>query len=178
MAAARHRLKFNCTACQTLCQHVGAAVSLVLENKMALGLAAPPEERVPMETLSQQELVELALGERQERARTEKFRLRSAEPEVPWTDYTISSAASGKTYRVALRGEERGDSFCSCPDFRTNTLGTCKHILYCSDRVRRAIPGRGAAEALSQPRGVRTRALRRGSHAPPATAPTADRGPG
>ncbi len=41
MAEARNRLRFNCTACQTLCEHVGAAVSLVLEEKTALGLAAP-----------------------------------------------------------------------------------------------------------------------------------------
>ena len=52
----------------------------------------------------------------------------------------VASALSGKTYRVALRGEERGDSYCSCPDFRTNTLGTCKHILHLLDRVRRRFP--------------------------------------
>ena len=25
--------------------------------------------------------------------------------------------------------------FCSCPDFRKNTLGTCKHIIYALDKV-------------------------------------------
>ena len=140
MAAARNRLRFNCTACQTLCEHVGAAVSLVLEEKTALGLAAPPDERRPMETLSEQELLDQALADRQERARTEKFRLHSSDPRQPWADYTITSATSGKSYRVALRGEERGDSYCSCPDFRTNTLGTCKHILHVLHRVRRRFP--------------------------------------
>ncbi len=140
MAEARSRLRFNCTACETLCEHVGAAVSLVLEEKTALGLAAVPDEQRPMETLSEQELVEQALCDRQERARTEKFRLRSSAPDQPWTDYTITSALSGKTYRVALRGEERGQSYCSCPDFRTNTLGTCKHILHVLRRVQRRFP--------------------------------------
>ncbi len=140
MAEARNRLRFNCTACQTICEHIGAAVSLVLEEKTALGLAAAPDERRPLETLSEQELLEQALRDRQERARTEKFRLRSSDPQQPWTDYTITSALSGKTYRVALRGEERGDSFCSCPDFRTNTLGTCKHILHVLHRVQRRFP--------------------------------------
>ena len=41
---------------------------------------------------------------------------------------------------MALRGEERGQSYCSCPDFRTNTLGTCKHVLHLLDRVRRRFP--------------------------------------
>ena len=140
MAAARNRLKFNCTACETICQHVGAAVSLVLEEKTALGLAAPPDENRPLELLSESELVEHALGERQERARCEKFRVSSSDAAKPWADYTVASALSGKTYRVALRGEERGQSYCSCPDFRTNTLGTCKHILHLLDRVRRRFP--------------------------------------
>ena len=140
MAEAKNRLRFNCTACEMLCEHVGAAVSLVLEEKTALGLAALPDERRPLETLDEQELVDQALQDRRERARTEKFRLRSSDPQQPWTDYTITSALSGKTYRVALRGEERGDSYCSCPDFRTNTLGTCKHILCVVDRVRQRFP--------------------------------------
>jgi len=140
MAEARDQLRFNCTACQTICEHVGAAVSLVLEEKTALGLAAVPDEQQPLETLSEQELMERALAERQDRAKTEKFRLRSSDPRRPWTDYTITSALSGKSYRVALRGEQRGDSYCSCPDFRTNTLGTCKHILHVLHRVRRRFP--------------------------------------
>ena len=140
MAEARNRLHFNCNVCETVCEHVGAAVSLILEEKSALGLAAPPPERVPVESLSEGELVEQALAERAERARTEKFRLRSSDPKRPWTDYTITAALSGKTYRVALRGEDRGESYCSCPDFRTNTLGTCKHVMYALDRIRKRFP--------------------------------------
>jgi len=50
---------------------------------------------------------------------------------------------------VALRGEGRGESYCSCPDFRTNTLGTCKHILYALDRVAKKFP---AAKRRRRPR--------------------------
>jgi superfamily II DNA or RNA helicase len=140
MAESKNRLRLNCTACHTHCEHLGAAVSLILEEKTALGLAAAPGERRPMETLSEQELIVQALREREERARTEKFRIRSSDPTRPWADYEVASALSGKTYRVALRGEDRGQSFCSCPDFRTNTLGTCKHILHVLSRVRRRFP--------------------------------------
>ena len=62
MTEARNRLRFNCTACQTICEHIGAAVSLVLEEKTALGLAAEPDERRPLETLSEPELLEQALA--------------------------------------------------------------------------------------------------------------------
>ena len=140
MADAKDRLHWNCTACQWPCEHAGAAFSLLLEEKTALGLAAPPPERIPVESLSEEELIQRAIAEREERSRTEKFKLQSHDPQKPWADYTVTSAASGKTYRVALRGRERGISYCSCPDFRTNTLGTCKHILCALRRVKTKFP--------------------------------------
>ena len=131
------RLHWSCTACESLCEHVGAAFSLILDEKMMLGLAAAPPERVPVESLSETELVETAIEERRERARAERMAVKSADPEQPWTDYTATSTISGKTYRVAVRGNEAGDSYCSCPDFRTNTLGTCKHILHVLSKLKR-----------------------------------------
>jgi hypothetical protein len=40
-------------------------------------------------------------------------------------------------YRVVIRGGGLGDNFCSCPDFATNTLGTCKHIEFTLAKMRR-----------------------------------------
>ncbi|MCK4343040.1 MAG: DEAD/DEAH box helicase [Phycisphaerae bacterium] len=140
MALARDRLHWNCTACDEVCEHVGAAFSLILEEKMALGLAAPPPERTPVESLGEKELVRQALAERQERARTERMTVRSANSERLWTDYLVTNAASGKTYRVALRGWQPGESYCSCPDFRKNTLGVCKHILNVQRKVKSRFP--------------------------------------
>ena len=57
-------------------------------------------------------------SEGEERARLEKMRLTSVDPEAIWTDYTLTNVASGKSYRVALRGWLPGESYCSCPDFR------------------------------------------------------------
>jgi len=119
---------------------VGAAFALVLEEKMALGLAAPPRERVPVESLSEEALVRRAIEEREERARTGRMTIRSMNPVELWTDYLVTNAAAGKTYRVALRGWDRGESYCSCPDFRKNTLGTCKHILNVTRKVKRRFP--------------------------------------
>jgi len=134
--AKKDRLKLQCSACSEPCVHIGAALSLVLEEKMLLGLSAPPTERTPVESLSEEELVARALDERRERAQTEKMKVSSAGSSQLWTDYIVSSRASGKTYRVALRGWERGESYCSCPDFRINTLGTCKHILSTINKVK------------------------------------------
>ena len=140
MAEARGRLHWHCTACDGACEHVGAAFSLILEEKMALGLAAPPPERTPVESLSEQELVRRAIADRADRARDEKMRVRSTEPDELWTDYLVTNAESGKTYRVALRGWRPGESYCSCPDFRKNTLGICKHVLNVQRKVKARFP--------------------------------------
>lgn len=130
-----HRLDYQCNACTTACDHLGAAFSLILEEKLSLGLAAPPPERIPIESLTDKELVTQAIEERAERARTEKMRSKSFNAKELWTDYAVTNYSSGKTYRVALRAWERGESYCTCPDFRKNALGTCKHILHVIDKV-------------------------------------------
>ena len=137
----RDRLVWKCSACSMPCEHVGAAFSMVLEDKTALGLALPPpDEHTPLERLTEDQLIERMLVERQDRACEEKMTLRPLTPDSLWSDYVLSSSASGKSYRVALRGWERGESYCTCPDFRKNTLGTCKHILFALGKVRKRFP--------------------------------------
>lgn len=138
--AARGRLGWRCDTCDVPCEHAGAAFSLILEEKLTLGLAGTPPEREPAQPLSEAALVAQAIGEREERARTEKMRLTSLDPRQIWTDYTVTNAASGKSYRVALRGWLPGESYCACPDFRKNTLGTCKHILHALQKLRGRFP--------------------------------------
>ena len=125
----RDRLQIGCNRTGDIALlHEGATLALILEEKTTLGLAAAPIEDMPWELLSEEALDSRALAEREKRAAEEKMTLRSADSTTPWTDYVVTSAATGKTYRVALRGTERGQSYCSCPDFRKNALGTCKHV--------------------------------------------------
>lgn len=137
---ARKRLRWQCSTSNTACAEVGAAFSVILEDKMSLGLSQMPSEELPLECLNEEQLVRRAIRERKARALSEKMTLQSLDASKPWTEYTITSAESGKTYRLALRGEQRGQSFCSCPDFRTNTLGTCKHIMHALEKVKRRFP--------------------------------------
>ncbi len=133
----RLRLRIECSVCTQPCEHAGTALSLILEEKTLLGLAEPPPDRISVGRLDDEALVRRALAERQERARAERMTVRSADPRRPWTDYRVTNTTSGRSYKVALRGRERGESFCSCPDFRKNTLGTCKHVLHVLDKVKR-----------------------------------------
>jgi SNF2 family DNA or RNA helicase len=65
---------------------------------------------------------------RRRRAAEEQFRIQNLGRNRVFSDYQISNPASGGQYRVSIRGFDVGDNTCECPDFRTNTLGTCKHI--------------------------------------------------
>jgi hypothetical protein len=132
----RQRFNLSCSQCNGACVHQGAALALILEEKLALGLSAPPPEPTPMESLSEEALIARAVAERRQRAVEERMRLTAMTPGQLWSDYVITNRISGKSYRLALRGWEPGESYCSCPDFRKNTLGTCKHILYALARGR------------------------------------------
>ncbi len=48
--------------------------------------------------------------------------------EEVYSDYNVHSAKSNKIYKVAIRSEDNKLNYCSCFDFKTNQLGTCKHI--------------------------------------------------
>lgn len=42
--------------------------------------------------------------------------------------YTVSNHSTRNEYRVVFRGEESPWNYCSCMDFKTSRLGTCKHL--------------------------------------------------
>src|SRR4029077_3806266 len=65
---------------------------------------------------------------RRQRAKEGKFRIQNLGRNRVFRDYQVSNPVSGGQYRVSIRGFEVGDNSCTCPDFRTNTLGTCKHV--------------------------------------------------
>src|SRR5229473_3126501 len=45
-----------------------------------------------------------------------------------FSEFRVTNPTRGSVYRVAIRAAAPGRNFCSCPDFKTNSLGTCKHI--------------------------------------------------
>jgi len=81
--------------------------------------------------------------ERRERARVERFAIRSERA----GEFRVASP-SGYFYNVILRSLKDRANSCDCPDFIANHLGTCKHIEAILLKVRRARwrPSRGHAE--------------------------------
>ena len=84
---------------------------------------------------------------RRQFAQEQKFRVSNIGAEPVFSEFHVTNPQTAKTYRVAIRGERLGDNYCSCPDFATNTLGTCKHVEFTLAKLRRQ---RGAKAALAQ----------------------------
>lgn len=62
------------------------------------------------------------------RAATEPMKVTNLEPEIVYfSDFTVHSSAT-QSYRIEIRSLSERVNSCSCADYDTNGLGTCKHI--------------------------------------------------
>ncbi len=62
-----------------------------------------------------------------------------------FSEFRVTNPTSGSVYRVAMRSAAPGRNFCSCFDFKTNSLGTCKHIEF---TLKTLLARRGAKRAF------------------------------
>lgn len=89
-------------------------------------------------------LEEWQIALRRQYGQEQIFDLRNTGSQKVFSDFQVTNPTTNGTYRVAIRGEQLGENFCSCPDFMTNTLGTCKHIEFTLQTLRQT-PGGEAA---------------------------------
>jgi superfamily II DNA or RNA helicase len=84
---------------------------------------------------------------RRQFGREQHFGLENLGSEPVFSEFRVHNPASGSRWRVAIRGLALGSNFCSCPDFATNDLGTCKHIEF---TLAKLASRRGGKAALAQ----------------------------
>jgi hypothetical protein len=104
------------------CEHV-AALALLLagsavhasDDKVTRGV------REPVSTLEMERRV------RVQRGSTELFEVEPHPAARVYGKYDVGSPSS-RRYEVEIRAVDAHQNGCSCPDFETNGLGTCKHI--------------------------------------------------
>ncbi len=113
---------------------------------------------------------------RRQFGREQHFELQNLGSEPVFSEFALHNPASRTHYRVAIRGAALGQNFCSCPDFATNDLGTCKHIEFTLARLESRRGGKAALRRGFQPgyseiwldyAGARRVRLRAGSACPP-----------
>lgn len=82
---------------------------------------------------------------RKQFAGEQPFRVENIGEHPIFSDYRVTNPARGSVHRVAIRSAEPGRNYCSCADFRTNHLGTCKHIEF---TLAKLLTRRGAKRAF------------------------------
>jgi superfamily II DNA or RNA helicase len=82
---------------------------------------------------------------RRQFGREQTYRLKNLSDEPIFSEFEVTNPQTRMAYRVHIRGIQPGENYCSCPDFATNTLGTCKHIEFTMAVLERK---RGSGAAL------------------------------
>ncbi len=91
--------------------------------------------------------VEWQRGLRRQFGREQAFGLENLTGEPFFSEFRVSNPVSRSSYRVVIRGLGPSGNFCSCPDYSTSELGTCKHIEFTLGRLQKM---RGAKAALAR----------------------------
>lgn len=84
-------------------------------------------------------------GLRRQFGRELALELQNIGTEPFFSEFSVRNPESKSSYRVAIRGLAAGENFCSCPDYASNELGTCKHIEFTLARLQSR---RGATAAF------------------------------
>ncbi|MGB0714155.1 MAG: SNF2-related protein, partial [Gammaproteobacteria bacterium] len=95
-----------------------------------------------------------AIEERIQRGRTEVMvtPLDGTEGLGVWKAKSITSSSHySRSYRVNVRSLQRVGNHCTCPDFATNQLGTCKHIEAVLHRLGKLSKAKRAALRVTRP---------------------------
>jgi SNF2-related domain/Helicase conserved C-terminal domain len=84
-------------------------------------------------------------GLRRQFGREQAFGLENLTSEPYFSEFRVNNPVSKSSYRVAVRGLGPGGNFCSCPDYSTSELGTCKHLEF---TIAKLLKKRGAKSAF------------------------------
>jgi len=117
----------NCPYPADGCKHI-VAMLLDLSTRLDRSEAeALQEAETPV--LSEAEIREQALEERIARAKSEQYQITRGEM---FKGAHLLETQKGRQYIVTLHDPQASLGHCTCPDYLTNRLGTCKHIIHLS----------------------------------------------
>ncbi|MBI3154271.1 MAG: DEAD/DEAH box helicase [Burkholderiales bacterium] len=121
---------------------------------------------------------------RRQYGRRQPFTLRAIDADGPFGEHEVGNPETGRAYRVRIHAALPGANRCSCADFASNELGTCKHIEFALARLAARRGGKAALARGWQPpysevwlhhAGARSLRLRVGSDCPPELRSRAER---
>lgn len=117
-------LQYRCECgAPQLCSHVYAAALQAYQDLSSMQQVARAEQL----RYSRDGMIKRVLKERQERAAQEAFTIHFADNK--YGEHLLEND-KGKAYRLSFYDFTAQLGYCSCPDYQTNKLSTCKHLMY------------------------------------------------
>lgn len=111
-----------------ICRHRAAAY-MQLYELMSLNEDKPTQ---PGLKYTRRGMIKRVMTERIEKARQADYTLHFADN--IYGEHILTNER-GTSYHLTFRNFKQKYGYCSCPDYNTNKLGTCKHLLYAFDRT-------------------------------------------
>jgi len=109
--------------CYQLCSHVFAAA---LQTQQELNRSTLVLEQDVIK-YSRSGMMKRVMEEREQRARLESYQLDFADN--IFGEHQLTNK-QGKSYHLSFYDFTQQQGYCSCPDYQTNKLETCKHLIY------------------------------------------------
>ncbi len=127
------RVKAQCTCPYPYggCKHIVAACLDIAHRQARAQGKGGPSPAAPG-YLTPEEIRELALEGRRERARKEAMKL--VRGETFKGPHTVTTPG-GARYTVTVYSPAEQTGHCTCPDFATNHLETCKHLIFACEQL-------------------------------------------
>ena len=73
-------------------------------------------------------LQEWQIALRKQVIQQENFAIEAVDDQLLPGEYSVRNHKTRQTYKVVYRGADSPWNYCSCMDFKTSRLGTCKHL--------------------------------------------------
>ena len=74
---------------------------------------------------------------RNQYGKASKFSIINVGEHPVFSDFILTNPETGNEYKLAIRSKDNSANFCSCMDFKTNRLGTCKHLGFAIPKIER-----------------------------------------
>ncbi|MDP2058525.1 MAG: DEAD/DEAH box helicase [Flavobacteriaceae bacterium] len=114
---------------QDWCSHKIAALLQISELISRYDSDGKPEGKV----YTREGMIERVMEERAEKARKSNYRV--AYSSNIFGEHLLTNE-KGKSYKLTFRDIENQKGYCSCPDYQTNKLGTCKHLMVAFEKIK------------------------------------------
>ena len=111
----------------TICRHRAAALLQLHE------LIKIDEEEIPASGIkyTRSGMIKRVVEERKTKALRANYTIQYADN--AYGEHLLTNER-GIQYKLTFRDIERRHGYCSCPDYKTNKLGTCKHLIFAFEK--------------------------------------------